>query len=111
MLGASDPNSGTASQYELIRGLGKLLRMGWKPLRTIVLASWDAEEYGLMGSTEWTEDFASFLGDSGALRSLDCVNMSDILVAAAYLNLDGSVSGGNFAAGASPVRLSSLIEL
>ena len=104
MLGASDPNSGTASQYELIRGLGKLLRMGWKPLRTIVLASWDAEEYGLMGSTEWTEDFASFLGDSGALRSLDCVNMSDILVAAA-------VSGGNFEAGASPVRLSSLIEL
>jgi N-acetylated-alpha-linked acidic dipeptidase len=40
--------------------------MGWKPLRTIVLASWDAEEYGLFGSTEWTEDFGSFLVEKGA---------------------------------------------
>lgn len=35
---------GTASVHEVIRGLGRLLRMGWKPLRTIVIASWDAEE-------------------------------------------------------------------
>lgn len=41
--------------------------MGWKPLRTIVLASWDAEEYGLIGSTEWTEDFGSFLVKDGML--------------------------------------------
>lgn len=40
--------------------------MGWKPLRTIVLASWDAEEYGLFGSTEWTEDFGSVLVEKGA---------------------------------------------
>ena len=61
--------------------------MGWKPLRTIVLASWDAEEYGLIGSTEWTEDFASFL-------------VSD---AAAYINIDSSVTAGSiFSASASP---------
>lgn len=43
-MGAADPSSGTASIHEVIRGLGHLLRHGWKPLRTIVIASWDAEE-------------------------------------------------------------------
>lgn len=61
VLGGGDPNSGTASQYEMVRGLGKLLKLGWTPMRTIVLASWDAEEYGLIGSTEWTEDFGPWL--------------------------------------------------
>lgn len=61
VLGGSDPNSGTASQFEVIRGLGTLLKKGWKPLRTIILASWDAEEYGLIGSTEWAEDFGDWL--------------------------------------------------
>lgn len=70
ILGGSDPNSGTATQYELIRGLGKLLRKGWKPLRTIVLASWDAEEYGLIGSTEWAEDFGEWISNNSALTSL-----------------------------------------
>jgi len=44
VLGATDPTSGTASIHEVIRGLGHLLRNGWKPLRTILIASWDAEE-------------------------------------------------------------------
>jgi Zn-dependent M28 family amino/carboxypeptidase len=44
VLGSADPTSGTASMHETIRGLGELLRKGWKPLRTIVIASWDAEE-------------------------------------------------------------------
>lgn len=44
MLGASDPTSGTVSMHEVIRGLGALLKKGWKPLRTIMIASWDAEE-------------------------------------------------------------------
>jgi N-acetylated-alpha-linked acidic dipeptidase len=61
VLGAGDPNSGTAAHNEMVRGFGKLLSKGWKPLRTIVLASWDAEEYGLIGSTEWTEDFGDWL--------------------------------------------------
>lgn len=45
-MGAADPTSGTASIAETIRGLGVLIRKGWKPLRTIVIASWDAEEVG-----------------------------------------------------------------
>lgn len=44
VAGAADPTSGTVSVVEIIRGLGSLLRAGWTPLRTIVIASWDAEE-------------------------------------------------------------------
>ena len=44
VLGATDPTSGTVSIHEVIRGFGHLLRNGWKPLRTILIASWDAEE-------------------------------------------------------------------
>jgi N-acetylated-alpha-linked acidic dipeptidase len=47
-MGASDPSSGTASLHETIRGLGALLKRGWKPLRTIVIASWDAEEVSIL---------------------------------------------------------------
>ena len=61
MLGATDPSSGTASLHEVIRGFGALLARGWKPLRTILIASWDAEEYGLVGSTEWGEDFTKWI--------------------------------------------------
>lgn len=46
-MGAADPSSGTASIHEVVRGLGHLLRNGWIPLRTIVIASWDAEEVKL----------------------------------------------------------------
>jgi hypothetical protein len=45
-MGAADPTSGTVSLHEVIRGFGLLLKRGWKPLRTIVFASWDAEEVG-----------------------------------------------------------------
>ncbi len=103
VLGAGDPNSGTASQYELIRGLGNLLSMGWKPFRTIVLASWDAEEYGLIGSTEWTEDFGSFLMDDGVSSSFRRIRLT--VTAAAYINVDVSASGTDFGAEASPVRV------
>lgn len=44
ILGASDPSSGTAVTHEVYKGLGALLKKGWKPLRTILIASWDAEE-------------------------------------------------------------------
>lgn len=43
-MGAADPTSGTVSLHEIVRGYGALLRTGWKPLRTILFASWDAEE-------------------------------------------------------------------
>lgn len=93
VLGASDPNSGTAAQVELAKGLGKLLENGWKPLRSVLLASWDAEEYGLIGSTEFAEDFGDWLQDN----------------AVAYLNLDSSVAGQHFHAAASP-SLAGLIK-
>ncbi|TFY72164.1 hypothetical protein EVG20_g838 [Dentipellis fragilis] len=93
VLGAADPTSGTASVHEVIRGFGALLKEGWKPLRTIVFASWDAEEYGLIGSTEWGEDFKDWIKEN----------------VVAYLNLDSSVSGSRFDARASP-SLSHLVR-
>ena len=82
VFGAVDPNSGTSAMLEVGRGFGQLLKSGWKPRRTIVLCSWDAEEYGLIGSTEWAEEFAGELKDK----------------AVAYLNLDAAVSGPHFGA-------------
>jgi len=62
--GAGDPNSGSAVLNEAIRSFGEAIRQGWKPLRTIVFASWDGEEYGLVGSTEWVEDYMPWLKDA-----------------------------------------------
>ena len=53
--GASDPTSGNVVLMETARSLGELLKSGWRPRRTIVIASWDGEEWGLLGSTEWAE--------------------------------------------------------
>ncbi len=53
--GASDPTSGNVTLMETARGFAELLKSGWKPKRTIILASWDGEEWGLLGSTEWAE--------------------------------------------------------
>ncbi|KAK6338687.1 hypothetical protein TWF696_009499 [Orbilia brochopaga] len=75
--GAADPVSGSAAMMELAKTFGAMLKQGWKPLRTIILASWDAEEYGMVGSTEWVEDNRAFLMQK----------------AVAYLNLDVGVSG------------------
>ena len=55
VYGAADPNSGTASLLEVGRGLGELLKEGWKPKRSIYLLSWSGEEFGLLGSTGWAE--------------------------------------------------------
>lgn len=51
VTGAADPTSGTVSLLEVVRGLGALVRRGWKPLRTLVIASWDAEEVGQFRSS------------------------------------------------------------
>jgi N-acetylated-alpha-linked acidic dipeptidase len=53
--GAQDPISGMVALEETARALGTLLRSGWRPARTIILAAWDGEEWGLIGSTEWAE--------------------------------------------------------
>ncbi len=57
-----DPSSGTAQMTEVIRVLGeKVKNEKWRPRRTIVFASWAAEEYGLTGSREFVEDFVAKL--------------------------------------------------
>jgi N-acetylated-alpha-linked acidic dipeptidase len=85
VYGAVDPNSGTAAMLEAVHGVGELLQSGWKPKRSLVFASWDAEEEGLIGSTEWGEQHADELAQ-----------------AAAYFNMDVAVSGPKFGASGVP---------
>jgi N-acetylated-alpha-linked acidic dipeptidase len=84
--GARDNVSGTVSVLETARAFATLAREGEKPARTLVFATWDAEEWGLIGSTEWVEE----LEDS--LRAH----------VVAYINEDGTFSGTNFSGGGSP---------
>lgn len=85
--GATDPGSGTAVMLEVARVFGDLLARGWRPLRTIEFMSWDAEEYNLIGSTEYVENNLDYLRAN----------------AFAYLNVDTAISGGEFRAAASPM--------
>ena len=85
--GAGDPNSGSAALNEVVRSFGVALKQGWKPLRTIIFASWDGEEYGLIGSTEWVEEYMPWLKDT----------------AVAYLNVDVGTRGQRYTAAASPL--------
>src|SRR5262249_36761642 len=85
VYGAVDPNSGTAAMLESVHGIGELLKSGWKPRRTIVIGSWDAEEEGLIGSTEWGEQHEQELGNADA-----------------YFNMDVAVSGPKFGASGVP---------
>ncbi|HSY69821.1 MAG TPA: M28 family peptidase, partial [Edaphobacter sp.] len=71
VYGAVDPNSGTAAMLEAVHGIGALLKQGWKPKRTIIFGSWDAEEEGLIGSTEWAEDNAQRLAHAVAYLNTD----------------------------------------
>lgn len=84
--GAVDPNSGTVALLETARAFGKLLQQGIRPRRTIILAGWDGEEYGLIGSTEWGEEFKEMLSQQ----------------AVAYLNVDVAVTGKEMEAQAVP---------
>ena len=85
--GAADPGSGTAIMLEVIRVFGELRRLGWRPLRTIEFASWDGEEYNLIGSTEHVENHIDELRKNGV----------------AYINVDVGVTGSEFHASASPM--------
>ncbi len=85
VYGAVDPNSGTAALLETVHGLGELLKTGWHPKRSLVFGSWDAEEEGLIGSTEWGEQHAA-----------------ELERAVAYLNMDAAVSGPDFSASSVP---------
>jgi N-acetylated-alpha-linked acidic dipeptidase len=86
VYGAVDPGSGTAATLEMCRALSSAVKSGWKPRRTIVYASWDAEEYGLVGSTEWGELNANTINQKAAL----------------LLNVDSAVSGKDLDFGGVP---------
>lgn len=92
--GAGDPNSGSASMLEILRSMAQLKKKGYKPLRTIIWASWDGEEPGLLGLTEWAEEHAKSLGKK----------------VVAYLNVDTSVSGNNLVLELSPLLNDVLLE-
>jgi N-acetylated-alpha-linked acidic dipeptidase len=86
VYGAADPGSGTAAMLEMARGVGELVRSGWTPRRTMVICEWDAEEPGLIGSTDWVE-----------------ANRAELQAKAlAYVNTDVGVTGNNFAGSAVP---------
>jgi N-acetylated-alpha-linked acidic dipeptidase len=65
--GASDPLSGQVAMLEEARAIGQLAKTGWKPKRTIIFCSWDGEEEGLLGSTEWVETHADELRQKAAV--------------------------------------------
>ncbi|ERF75344.1 hypothetical protein EPUS_00137 [Endocarpon pusillum Z07020] len=92
--GAGDPNSGSAAFNEVIRAFSVAMQAGWKPLRTLVFASWDGEEYGLLGSTEWVEEYLPWLS-AGSV---------------AYLNVDVGSVGPKLNAAASPLLNKVILE-
>jgi N-acetylated-alpha-linked acidic dipeptidase len=94
VYGAVDPASGTATMLETARALGQLVKHGFRPRRTILLGSWDAEEYTLTGSTEWGEQFADDLRKNGVI----------------CLNVDASTSGQDFTVSMVPSLLPAVIE-
>src|SRR5580704_12453741 len=75
--GAEDPLSGQSAMLEEARALGELVKSGWKPKRTIIYCSWDGEEPGLLGSTEWVETHAEELAKHAVM----------------YVNSDGNGRG------------------
>ena len=84
--GAADNVSGTVSVLEAAHAIAEETRAGRRPKRTIIFATWDAEEWGLLGSTEFVEEDTTRLMKS----------------AVAYLNQDDVAQGPNFSAGGSP---------
>ena len=86
-FGAADPGSGTAVMMEVMSIFHQLRLRGWRPLRTIEFASWDASLYNLVGSTEFVEENVDYLRQHGV----------------AYLNVGAGVAGPHFRAAGSPV--------
>ncbi|MYE68815.1 MAG: M28 family peptidase, partial [Gemmatimonadetes bacterium] len=95
-FGAIDPNGGTAMLLTLAEALGELVRGNTecRPRRSIMIAHWDAEEYGIIGSTEWVEQLREEL-EANAI---------------AYINADAAVSGENFGSSSSPSLKGQIIE-
>jgi N-acetylated-alpha-linked acidic dipeptidase len=83
VMGAADPLSGHVAMMSEAKALGSMVRSGWRPDRTIVYASWDGEEPGLLGSTEWAETHADELKRKAVL----------------YINTDNNGRGYLYAGG------------
>ena len=83
-FGASDSVSGHVSMMSVARAMGDMVKGGWKPRRSILFLSWDGEEQGLLGSTEWVEDLAADLKAHAAV----------------YMNRDAGAGGVNFSGSA-----------
>jgi len=95
VFGGVDPSSGTASMMEMTRAFGQLKKQGIRPRRTLIVCSWDGEEVGLTGSTEWGEQSADELRKK----------------AVAYLNVDSSTSGADFEGSAVASLAPMLVEV
>lgn len=93
-FGAIDPNGGTAMLLTMGEALAELAADGCAPRRSIMVAHWDAEEYGIIGSAEWVEQ----LSDELAANTV------------AYINADSAVSGPNFGASSSPSLKQLIVE-
>ena len=93
-FGATDPNSGTAMLLSLSETLGQLKKQGYAPKRSILIGHWDAEEHGVIGSSEWVEQLRDQLNAKGVV----------------YMNFDGGVSGKSFSASAAPTLKKLMIE-
>jgi len=93
-FGATDPNSGTAMLLTLTESLAELMREGYQPRRSILIGHWDAEEFMLIGSSEWVEQLEEELMAKSVL----------------YLNADMSVTGPNFRASSSPSLKQPIID-
>jgi len=83
-FGASDSVSGHVSMMAVARAMGDMMKKGWRPRRTILFVSWDGEEQGLLGSTEWVEDLAEELHAKAAI----------------YVNRDAGAGGVTFSGSA-----------
>ena len=93
-FGAIDPNGGTAMLLTMAEALGELAANGCAPRRSILIGHWDAEEYGIIGSAEWVEQFRDELTSN----------------AIAYINADSAVSGPRFGSSASPSLKGPIVE-
>lgn len=85
-FGAGDPNAGSILVSEAAKAFAEAAKRGRRPKRSVLFAHWGAEEFGIIGSTEWVE---------GKRQELEAS-------AVAYLNLDGATMGARFASSASP---------
>ncbi|CAL5419551.1 unnamed protein product [Camellia sinensis] len=115
--GSVDPNSGTAALLDIARRYALLLRLGWNPRRSIVLCSWDAEEFGMVGNVLSQSVTSCAMASGDRIRRIgstewveqNLVNLGSKAVA--YLNVDCAVQGPGFFAGATPQLDNLLVEV